>query len=231
MATRRRSMRDGAAVDASTVASSPALTSRRMRRRSARAACCVAWPETKVWRDAEVLPASRGAMRYRRVTSVDPVEADAERIGADLREHGVRALADVDRALVEHDAAVGRRGRRASSTGWRARCCRSRTTCRRCRRRVAPGRPRCRRCARARPRGRRASAAAAPRRQATMPTLASSTWPVAVAVAGAQRVARCGTPAGRCRGGRPARRSALSVAIAACGVPKPRKAPAGGLLV
>ena len=74
----------------------------------------------------------------------------------------LRALADVDRALVQHDACRRRRARPRWSTGWAARCCRCRTTCRRCRRRAARGPPRRVERRRLRPRA-RASAAAAPR--------------------------------------------------------------------
>ena len=37
---------------------------------------------------------------------VEPVERHAQRVGGDLRDDGVGALADIDRALVQGDAAV-----------------------------------------------------------------------------------------------------------------------------
>ena len=63
-----------------------------------------------------------------------------------------------------------------------------------------------------------------------MPTLASSTWPVAVAWPA--RSALITRNSSRSMPSRSASSSSsASVAIAACGVPKPRKAPAGTRLV
>ena len=119
----------------SSVASSPALARRRIcrRRRSRRQLRRV--PETKVWREAEVLPPSG-------VRSVSPLTSrsrhrHAQGVGADLRHDGVGSLADVDGAAEERQRAVAARGRCAWWRDWTARCCRCRTTCRRRRRRGA----------------------------------------------------------------------------------------------
>ena len=94
-----------------------------------------ALPLTNVWREALVLPASR-------VRSVSPAtspivrDRHAQRVGGDLQHDGVGALADIDRAGEQRDAAVARSGPSPSRTGWTGWCCRCRTTCRRCRRRA-----------------------------------------------------------------------------------------------
>ena len=64
-----------------------------------------ALPVTKVWREAEVLPAS-GVRSVSALTSRNASSGDAERVGADLGDDGIRALADIDRALVQRDAPV-----------------------------------------------------------------------------------------------------------------------------
>ena len=80
----------------------------------------VAFPETKVWREADVLPASgvrsvSGALRHERA------DADAQRIRRDLRDDGCRPLPDVHRAReqphgpVRPDAEV--HGRRVGERG------------------------------------------------------------------------------------------------------------------
>ena len=58
-------------------------------------------------------------------------------VGGDLRQHRGRALADIDRAIEEQELSFPRRARGACARGSRAPYCRSRTTCRRCRRRGA----------------------------------------------------------------------------------------------
>ncbi len=86
------------------------LAKRRIFSRSAFAAFSAALPEMKVWREAEVLPAS-GVIVGIRADQPDVAERHAERIGEDLRDDSVGALADVDRALVQHHAAVARNAR------------------------------------------------------------------------------------------------------------------------
>ena len=92
---------------AASAAFSETLAKRRIFSRKARPAFSAALPVTKVWREAEVLPASG---RDRRVGALQPecVQRQAERVGADLGDDGVRALADIDGALVQDDVAVGR---------------------------------------------------------------------------------------------------------------------------
>ena len=158
-----------------------------LRRAAPRRPLCAALPETKVWREAEVLPASA-------VRSVSPatrsncVDRQAERIGGDLGHDRVAALADIDRAVVE--ASACRPAASADPHGRRvghARCCRCRTTCRRCRRRAAAAPPAALNAA-SRPRAAPASAAAAPRGMRPA-RRCSSIWPRRRRVAGAQRVA------------------------------------------
>ena len=64
-------------------------------------------------------------------------------------------------------------------------------------------------------------------RQATSPTLASSTWPVAVR-SPARSAFRCRNSSGSRRKAIASSSIRVSCAMAACGTPKPRKAPDGG---
>ena len=143
-------------------------------------------------------------------TCVDAGERQADGVREHLRHDRRGALADLLRAVVEEERArrpVAGAARRASSTDWRSRCCRCRTTCsampaprrveRRARRgveRAAPASPRsmpaaARRGTRAGRRSRPAPGRSASRRR---------------------RRAHCdgGTRAGRCRSARRARRGA-----------------------
>ena len=191
-------------------------------------ASSAALPETKVWREAEVLPASA-------VRSVSPTTSANAATGRPSASAAIcvrmvlRALADVDRAAVERQRAVRRERRRAWSRGSTARCCRCRTTCSRCRRRAARPLP----CALKRrdSRQRRCQCGRSASRHCGQAGRVREHLAGGGGVAGAR--ARCGggTPAGRCRACRPARPSAPRGRWRACGTPKPRKAPAGGPLV
>ena len=137
-------------------------------------------PDTNVWREADDFPAS-AVRSVSPLTSSTSATADAERVGRDLDEHRRGTLADVDRAAEQDGAAIARARQARSSTGWRSRCCRSRTTSPRCRRRAGsrPAPP-ASLCALASSRSRRQCGRSASR-QAASPALAVSTWPVAVA--------------------------------------------------
>ena len=183
----RPSPAPGAATSMTAV--SDASASSRMRRRSASPASRAALPETNVWRDADVLPAS-GVRSVSGAVSASARDRHAERVGGDLRDDGRGALADVGRPREQPDGAVAARSPCRRSTGWAATCCRCRTTSPRCRRRAGAGR---RRRGRA-PLNASASARSAPsaararRGTRASPALAASTWPVAVVEPGAQRV-------------------------------------------
>ena len=193
-----------------------------------RPASRAALPETKVWREAEVLPASA-------VRSVSPTTMRNARGGRPSASAAICSSTVVEpwpmstAPLKKRERAVARRARCAWSRGWTARCCRSRTTCRRCRRRAgAAARSRCGAAT-------RASAASQSRLQRV--EALRQAGGVREHLAGrrgvAVRRARCGGgwPSGRGRAC--SARSSISVswAIAACGTPKPRKAPAGVSLV
>ena len=90
----------------SSVASGPASASVRSWRRRSSAASRVALPDTNVWREAEVLPAS-GVRSVSGPTRSIERDRHAERVGGDLGEDRVRALADVGRAREQDDGAVG----------------------------------------------------------------------------------------------------------------------------
>ena len=72
--------------------------------RAARQASCTACPPIRVMREAEALPAL-GASALSSVTISTLLERQAERLGGDLAQGEVRALADLGRADA-HDGAL-----------------------------------------------------------------------------------------------------------------------------
>ena len=78
--------------------SSDAPASWSSRTRSAVPARYVAFPEMNVCLDAELFPAS-GVVSVSAPSVDDARHVDADRVGADLRHHGVGALSHVDRSL------------------------------------------------------------------------------------------------------------------------------------
>ena len=169
------------------------------------------------------------------VRSVSPLTSSrsgwrhAERVGRDLDEHGRGALADVDGAAEQDDAALARDAhldrRRVGDRGVADAVPHGPDPDAR----GAVRTPGVALCAAASARSRRQCGRSASR-QAARPALAASSWPLAVV-----SPARIALASRSSSGSWPSWSASSSIsaswAIAAWGTPKPRNAPAGGLFV